>query len=546
MVATAAAIVLPTLVVPWAVVGYAVFAQIVAVLFWGRALALWGVADRQGRAPWRDLAPLTAVVMLLVLGICGTWLRVEAAAPGPAVCALGLLLAALLTAASAARLGTGPHADAAAASLVAGLLIAAGVGSVIGLLQVAVPDYPDGLWVGRWPDHTRAAGNLLQPNLLATLCAMALAGSVSGQHAGWLGRPGWWLVTMLMPASVGLTASRAGLLQLGLLAAWALLDRSLPRQVRWGLVMAPFVCVGVILAAQALLGDPPTSAMSRESLRLDVFRGAWALIAEQPWLGVGWDELGTAWALSPAVNPLGYPTDHAHNLPLHLAAELGLPLAVAAVSGLVWSLLMAWKRCQGSPRTGLLMLLLAVTAHSLAEFPLWFAFFLLPTAWALGLALVGPPAPPGMRRLAAPVWVPAGLAVAVAAFLCLGDFARVLPATLPLHHSTPLAQRLQQAQASWLFAHHAAGVAAATLPAPPLQTFVLARHTTIDRCLLVAWSTALARNQRLNEARHVAQRVQLYPGWSPSPWLEACQRRGFDQLPAGRPEQPLDWRQLRR
>ncbi len=64
------------------------------------------------------------------------------------------------------------------------------------------------------------------------------------------------------------------------------------------------------------------------------------LIAQKPWLGWGWGELDYAhyMTLFPGVR-FCVLLDNAHNLPLHLAVELGVPVAALlcfAVLAWVW------------------------------------------------------------------------------------------------------------------------------------------------------------------------------------------------------------------
>ena len=54
-----------------------------------------------------------------------------------------------------------------------------------------------------------------------------------------------------------------------------------------------------------------------------------ALIAQHPWLGVGFGEFNFAWTLTPFPDrPIAF-FDHTHNLLLQLGVELGVPLAAA-------------------------------------------------------------------------------------------------------------------------------------------------------------------------------------------------------------------------
>jgi hypothetical protein len=70
------------------------------------------------------------------------------------------------------------------------------------------------------------------------------------------------------------------------------------------------------------------------------------LIAQQPWLGWGWGELSFAHYVTLYDGPRFVEIlDNAHNLPLHLAVELGIPAAVLICGGFAWLVLSArpWR-----------------------------------------------------------------------------------------------------------------------------------------------------------------------------------------------------------
>jgi O-antigen ligase len=111
------------------------------------------------------------------------------------------------------------------------------------------------------------------------------------------------------------------------------------------------------------------------------------LIALKPWLGWGWGELDYAHyiTLFDSVRFCAI-LDNAHNLPLHLAVELGVPVAVLVCGGmLVW----AWRRQpwrEADPTRQMAWGVLAVIGlHSLLEYPLWYGPFQMAAAVGVGL-----------------------------------------------------------------------------------------------------------------------------------------------------------------
>jgi len=268
--------------------------------------------------------------------------------------------------------------------------------------------------------------------------------------------------------------------------------------------------------------------------------GIWAntleLIRQNPWFGVGFGEFNFAWTLTPFP---GRPTalfDHAHNLPLHLAAEIGLPLAGAVMALLLWALwraaASAWAAgggADGAAQRSALMMVLMIGLHSLLEYPLWYAYFLLPAAWAWGFAL-GRGALAERRSSAAsrpaPALVLGGVVLAVGSVWSVADYQRVAAIFSAAADAPPLAQRIVGGQHSVLFAHHADYAAATTegaLPGTdPLAPFERATHYLLDTRLMMAWSRALAAAGRTDEARAVAQRLREFRNPQAEDYFEPC------------------------
>jgi hypothetical protein len=359
----------------------------------------------------------------------------------------------------------------------------------------------------------------------------------------------WLGCAIALPTAVAMSASRTGLVELAVVALWSALDRALRPEVRRLAMAAPLI--GLLAWAMLSLTNPPAASrdVDRGTLRTDLVHGAWALIREDPWIGVGWDELGTAWALSDAVVPNGRPIDDAHNLPLQLAAELGVPLATWVTAMLALALWKAWQRSRAGPERLLVLIALVVAMHSMVEFPLWFAYFLLPTAWALGIASTCGQAKPPSRAVAPGWngWSAAGAALTAASFVAFADFARALPAALPESDPMPLEERIERARHSRLFFQLADSLAATRTERPPIRVFDGARHVAIDAELLVAWSRALMREGDAQAARHVAQRALSYAAAVNREHRIPCEELvgpGIG-IPCGKPERAWDWRALR-
>ena len=465
------------------------------------------------------------------------------------------------------------------------------------------PALPDGDWLARSGLPGRAVGNLRQPNHLSSLLLWAAIALVALLELGRLRlRPAAGLLALMVLAVV-LTASRTGLVSVLLLAAWGALARQRSRAARGLLLAAPLLYAlawGGMWAwaqagAHAFGGAARLAESDISSSRFGIWANTLALIRQQPWAGVGFGEFNLAWTLTPFP---GRPTaffDHAHNLPLHLAAELGLPLAGAVLALLGWAL---WRASRAgaadAAARGAGMFVLMIGVHSLLEYPLWYAYFLLPTAWAWGYAL-GRPAPAPVQAggkaaggapaetaasgdVADPALKPqwpwpalAGALLVLGAAAAAWDYARVVRIFEPSAQAAPLAQRVADGRRSWFFAHHADYAAATTgLPQPDgIAVFKRPAHYLLDTRLMVAWAQALQREGDTEAARQVAARLREFgparapalfagcggaaasaeagtPGASTAAAGSVASAAADETWPCAPPAQVLDWRALLR
>ena len=488
------------------------------------ACALWGgfVAIGSATQPARRSASLMLALALLFGAAAMSWLFGGLPA--------SLALSALTTLAAAALLvmaGSAARATAAREPLFTafawGWLVAGALNVLVAMIQVFAPDLPDGHWIAASGIPGRAVGNLRQPNHLSSLLLWSCIAVVALLELRRLTLRWAALAMAAFVFAVVLTASRTGLVSVLLLGLWGLVDRRLSKPARGLLLAAPLIYAlawwGIAqwaaLSAHDFGGTARLAETDISGSRFGIWKNTLTLIQAQPWLGVGCGEFNFAWTLTPFP---GRPTaffDHTHNLPLQLAVELGLPLAGLILGLLLWALggaaWLAW-RAEGDASTAqrcAVMMVLMIGLHSLLEYPLWYSYFLLPTAWAFGFAL----------RRAAPVvaspqtllpW--AGWLLVAGSLLSVWDYGRVAAIFSAEPGSPPLEQRIANGQRSWFFAHHADYAAVtSSIPQPaPARAFDRTTHYLLDTRLMMTWAQALQARGEADAARHVAARLREF------------------------------------
>lgn len=512
--------------------------QALALGLWGSFVALcrpWGLPAHLGKA-----GPLLLALALLVAP--GLLLSMNQGLPSSlALSTLGLLAATAVVLAGSVAVGREPDAVDTFAMFCWAWLLAGALNILVAAVQVFTPDLPDGNWIAASGIVGRAVGNLRQPNHLSSLLLWSCIAAVALLELRRLNR--WQAVaaTSAMVFAVVLTASRTGLVSVALLGLWGLLDRRLSRQARGLLLCTPVIYALCWwgMAQWAALADHSFGGTARlaesdiSGSRFGIWKNTWALIQAHPWWGVGLGEFNLAWTLTPFI---GRPTaffDHTHNLPLQLAVELGLPLAALVLGLLLWTIgragLSAWRTegDAGCAQRCAWMMVLMIGLHSLLEYPLWYAYFLLPTAWALGFALrsSSPPssvaAPGGWRQAGLGI---AGWLLAAGAVFSVWDYSRVSVIFTANPGDPPLEERIARGQRSLFFAHHAdyAAVTSGVVQADPARAFDRVSHYLLDTRLMTAWAKSLAERGELDAARHIAARLREFNKVDAEELFEPC------------------------
>ena len=369
--------------------------------------------------------------------------------------------------------------------LVVGLLTAAVISAVLGMLQYLGLARELSPWVNQ-PLKGDAFANLRQRNQFASLTSLGLVALL-----GWLAARAkaqsmttrCWLIAVVLlnvlAAGVACSVSRTGAVQwvlVGvLMAAWSW--RSAKQEPRFGTglvwlaISAPLlVAVWSVLMPWLALqttGEWGASMILRVTGQAQDYaacggrRVLWSnvltMIAQHPWLGWGWGETDYAHFMT------GYSSmrfcdmlDNAHDFPLHLALEFGVPFA-AAVMALIglWVLRRTPWREHHPWRVMAWCLMLVLGLHSLLEYPLWYGPFQMTLGVAIGLLWASPNAQAKQETQEGPMLVAAllfiGCLYAAWDFNRVGQIYRQAVSRDAAYRDNPL----HHAKQSWLFKNQA-------------------------------------------------------------------------------------------
>ena len=116
-------------------------------------------------------------------------------------------------------------------------------------------------------------------------------------------------------------------------------------------------------------------------------------IIREPWFGYGWNQVSVAQAHVAIDHPAtGVVIEHSHNIALDLLVWNGLPLGLLIIAGLAFWFWQHIRACRDATVTLLLGGIGVVMVHGLLEFPLEYAYFLLPIGFMMGAVEVLSPA----------------------------------------------------------------------------------------------------------------------------------------------------------
>nr|WP_320077585.1 Wzy polymerase domain-containing protein [Acinetobacter lanii] len=137
--------------------------------------------------------------------------------------------------------------------------------------------------------------------------------------------------------------------------------------------------------ASTIISTADRVAKGSGDIRLEMWKQMWVAIKQQPWFGYGWNQTGLAqYMVFDAYQvPLWYKS--AHNMLLDLLVWNGIPLG-----GLIILYVIAWlywlnKGVKDTVSIVATLMVCAILIHSMLEFPLHYAYFLLPAGFLLGI-----------------------------------------------------------------------------------------------------------------------------------------------------------------
>jgi O-antigen ligase len=238
----------------------------------------------------------------------------------------------------------------------------------------------------------RPYANLAQPNHLATLLALATIGLLWFYEVRRVGHVVACLGLAWLSFGMVMTQSRTGWLFVIGLAASALWMR---RRTTMRTTTPAIVAAALLFFALVAAWQPMSEALlvSSKSLGQRLHPGPRGMlwqalidaVAASPWVGYGWTQVGLATQAASLENITGIGLlNNSHNLVLDLFLWNGVPIGLLLLIALAWWFVRQARLCRSTDQWLLLAGVSAVFVHAMLEYPLEYAYFLLPVGLMMG------------------------------------------------------------------------------------------------------------------------------------------------------------------
>lgn len=362
----------------------------------GLAIALLGLAaltlPEHGRVPRAWLA--AAAVAAVSVGV--QWRSGRILFAGDALMVLLYLSCFVLALAAGSGLTgevDGSRRQHFLVAIATGILASALVSAGIALAQWAGEPVL-GIYGAELRPGARPYANVAQANHFAALSFLGLCAAAQLRELGRLRATGYWVAALLLLWSMVMSGSRTSW---GQLAALLLMVLILRRSVPTRLGASGAVALLLLFALGTWLWPMANALTLLSGVRADTagLHGAggrellWPAmldaIAREPLGGYGWQQAFRAQlAVAPDHPPIGRHFEHTHNLLLDLIVWAGLPAALTIIALASIALLRKLRALRDARALWPMCMVLGALVHSMVEFPLEFAYFLIPVGLALG------------------------------------------------------------------------------------------------------------------------------------------------------------------
>ncbi|WP_329416196.1 PglL family O-oligosaccharyltransferase [Acinetobacter indicus] len=249
------------------------------------------------------------------------------------------------------------------------------------------------IWMADLPPGGRPFANFAQPNNLATLLCLGVLSTFYLFEKKKINYKVGSILALFILLGLALTQSRTAWCFLFFFSVWWVYKYKDINSRSEKII--PFIFL--VMFCVILFSLPPVSeflniTQVREFTeratsgyeRLELWQQMLYAIYQQPIWGYGWNQIGVAQVAVTQDLPVPIPIDYSHNILIDLLLWNGLPLGILIISVFLWRLYRLNKLTSSSDVFIALSMLGAILTHAMLEYPLAYAFFLIPFGLIIG------------------------------------------------------------------------------------------------------------------------------------------------------------------
>lgn len=253
--------------------------------------------------------------------------------------------------------------------------------------------FPLGIYGAELPPGSRPFANVAQPNHLNTLCFLGICSIFWLYEQRKIGKTGFWLGALFLAIGMLLSQSRTGWLQIFLLIVWGSIQNL---RMHNRISLCWLAMLGGIFGAGVLLWQPLNNFLlltSGRDLTSQMHPGTrpaywlsmWDALWREPWWGYGWQQVGAAQQNVAIDHPPSIEYfEHSHNMVLDFLLWNGIPIGIFLTALLVFWLYRQICSYTQTHTGWLLTALIGLSIHAMLEYPLEYAYFLIPAGLLIG------------------------------------------------------------------------------------------------------------------------------------------------------------------
>lgn len=249
------------------------------------------------------------------------------------------------------------------------------------------------IWMADLPPGGRPFANFAQPNNLATFLCLGVLSTFYLFEKKKINYKVGSILALFILLGLALTQSRTvWCFFFCFLIWWGWKYRDINTRLKKTIPFIFFVIFGLILFSLPYISDflniTQVRAFAERASngyeRLDVWKQMLYAVFQQPIWGYGWNQIGVAQVTVTQEIPVSILIDSSHNILLDLLLWNGLPLGILIISVFTWRLY-CLSKLTSSPEVFIALSMLgAILTHAMLEYPLAYAFFLIPFGLIIG------------------------------------------------------------------------------------------------------------------------------------------------------------------